>query len=236
MSPLIGRKEQEAGVVMWKRLTLFGILGSLTYALHVVLGGILWEGYNHLMQPISDLTAAGAPDRELLTIITGIYALFSIIFAVSALMYIRKTGSKLLNAGFILFLCMHLVSAAYNLFPEDLPNSALTFTGVMHIVVTGAVVPLAVLAPIFIGAAFRRLQQFKNYSLYSILTGIVMFVAGGITVVLMTNKMPYFGLFERINIGSLQLWMLLISLKLFTTKLENVPKTSAVGGNLQTKA
>ncbi|HEX9061947.1 MAG TPA: hypothetical protein VF941_17360, partial [Clostridia bacterium] len=53
------------------------------------------------------------------------------------------------------------------------------------------------------------------YSLYSIMTGILMFVAGGISVYLMVNHLPYFGLVERINIGSLQLWMFITSQKFY---------------------
>lgn len=200
---------------MWKKLTVFGMMGALAYVLHVVLGGLLWKGYNHLIQPISDLTATGAPDKVLLTHITDIYAIFSIIFALSAFIFIRKFGSKSLKAGFILFLCMHLVSASYKFFPEDLPGHT-TFTGFMHFVVTGAVVPLAILSPLVVGIGFRGMKEFKCYSVYSVITSIVIFVAGGISVALLANKLPYFGLFERINIGSLQLWMFLISLKLFT--------------------
>lgn len=200
---------------MWKKLTSFGMFGALAYVLHVVLGGILWKGYNHLMQPISDLTATGSPNRELLTKITDLYALLSIIFALSALICARKFDSKLLKSGLIIFLCMHIVSASYRFFPEDLQGVPLTFTGLMHLVVTGAVAPLSLLSPLLLGIAFSRIKEFKKCSAYSILTSIVMFIAGGITVYLMANKLPYFGLFERINIGSLQIWMFFISLRLF---------------------
>lgn len=205
---------------MWKKLTVFGMLGALVYALHVVLGGILWKGYNHLMQPISDLTAQGAPDRVLLSNITNFYALFSIIFAVSAYMVVRKYGIKILSAGFILFICMHLVSVLYGFFPEDLPGSSMTFNGLMHLVVTGAIVPLTILSVLFIGIGFRKVNGFKKYSVYSIITSIILFTAGGISVFILSSGLSYFGLFERINIGSLQLWMFLMSLKLFSTGIK----------------
>jgi len=108
-------------------------------SLHVVLGGILWKGYNHIMQPISDLTATGAPDRVLLSRITLAYALCSIAFAVCAYIYLRKSVPKVTRAGMITFFA---------------------------------------------------------------------------------NKLPYFGLFERINIGSLRIWMLVFSLTLFLDKGE----------------
>jgi len=50
---------------MKRILLLSGALAALAYAAHVVIGGLLWAGYSHLMQPISDLTATGAPDRAI---------------------------------------------------------------------------------------------------------------------------------------------------------------------------
>lgn len=204
---------------MWKKLTVFGMLGALVYVLHVAIGGMLWKGYNHLMQPISDLTAQGAPDRVLLGYFTGAYGVFSVIFSVSAFMYVRKAGSKLLNAGFIIFLFMHIVSMTYGLFPEDLLGSPMTFRGLMHYIVTGIIVPLTILSPLLTGVGMRKIDQFRRFSVYSIATSIIILTAGGISVFLAVNRMNYFGLFERINIGSLQLWMFSLSLKLFTSRI-----------------
>ncbi len=204
---------------MWRKLTAFGMAGALAYALHVVLGGLLWKGYSHLEQPISDLTAQGAPDRALLTGITSVYALFSIIFAVSAFMYVRRLKIRLLSTGFILFILMHIVSASYNIFPEDLAGAPATFRGIMHWVVTGAIVPLTILSVLLIGLGFRRVKGFGGYSAYSIVTSAILFIAGGTTVFILSQGLGFFGLFERINIGSLQLWMFLVSLKLFNTEI-----------------
>lgn len=200
---------------MWKKLTVFGMIGAVIYAVHVVLGGILWKGYNHLMQPISDLTASGAPDRSLLGFITLIYGLCSIVFAFSAFNYVKSFTPRLAAAGLAVFLAMHLVSITYGLFPEDLPDSPATFAGTMHIVVTSLIVPLTILAPILTGVGFRKAAGFKGFGTYSVITGIIIFIFGGASAILFANKLPYFGLVERINIGSLQLWMFLLSLRLF---------------------
>ena len=201
-----------------RNLTILGTFGALFYVLHVVLGGILWKGYNHIMQPISDLTAAGAPDRVLLGRITLAYALCSIIFAVCAYLYLRKSVPKVTRAGMITFIAMHLVSLSYSWFPQDLPGSAVTFAGTMHLVVTGLIVPLTICSPLLIGLGLRKLPRFRSFAVYSIITSIILFFAGGTTAILFANKLPYFGLFERINIGSLQIWMLAFSLVLFLDK------------------
>ena len=171
-----------------RNLTLLGTFGALLYVLHVVLGGILWQGYNHIQQPISDLTATGAPDRVLLSRITLGYALCSITFAVCAYLYLRNSVPKVTKAGMITFLAMQLVSLSYGWFPQDLPGSDV------------------------------------NFAVYSIITSIILFFAGGTTAIFFANKLSGFGLFERINIGSLQLWMLVFSLTLFFDKSNvNIP-------------
>ncbi len=200
---------------MWKKLSFFGMPGAFAYVFHVVLGGFLWKGYNHLHQPISDLTGQGAPDRALLVHITNLYSLFSILFAIGILMYFKKAPSGLLKAGLVLFLCMHIVSLSYAFFPEDFSGSKASFTGSMHLVVTFAIVPLTILFPIFVGLGIRQLSGYERFSAYSIVTGIILFLAGGTSAMLFAQKLPYFGLAERINIGTLQLWMFVTSWMIF---------------------
>ena len=203
---------------MAEKLTIFGALGVLAYVIHVVLGGFLWEGYSHLQQPISDLTAQGAPNRVLLSSITFVYGVFSIIFSASAYIVIKRFSPKISRVGMLLFLAMHSISITYGLFPQDLPGAPVTFTGVMHLVITALIVPLTILAPLLIGIGMRKVKGFHSYGNYSVVTGIIILIAGGSAALLFANQWPYFGLVERINIGVLQLWMLVTSIKLFTLK------------------
>lgn len=64
-------------------LMLSGMLAIVFYVVHVVIGGIKWKGYSHLQQPISDLTATGAPNRALMLTLTNVYGLLALLFAVS---------------------------------------------------------------------------------------------------------------------------------------------------------
>ena len=201
---------------IWKYLCISGMAAVAAYVLHVVLGGFLWQGYSHLQQPISDLTATGAPDAALLNDILLAYAIPAILFGLSAFMYLRHFAPKTARAGMLLYMIMQLVSFSYRFFPEDLPGAALTFSGLMHIVVTFAIVPLTILAPILLGAGLRKLERFRRFGTFSIVAGIVIFAAGGTSTVFFANHLPFFGLVERINIGTLQLWTFLAALKLVT--------------------
>lgn len=199
-------------------MTLFGAFAVLIYVLHVWVGGRLWEGYSHLHQPISDLTAIGAPDRVLLTGMTFLYGLLTIVFAASAYVFIKRFAPRISRIGVILLLAMYVISITYNLFPQDMPGAPVTFRGVMHLVVTALIIPLTIAAPIMIGFGLRKVEGFRKYGNYSVATGIIIFIAGGTAAIFFVNQLPYFGLVERINIGVLQLWMLVTSIKLFMMK------------------
>lgn len=200
---------------MVKKLTITGAAAVFFYLTHIVLGGTLWHGYSHLTQPISDLTATGAPHKNLLSIITFVYGLCAVTFAVITYIYLKNEVPKITRAGLLSFIILHAISITYGIFPVDLPGAPITFTGIMHIVITVLIIPLTIFAPILIGIGLRKNQYFSTFAVYSIATGIFIFFAGGATAYIFVNKLPYFGLVERINIGALQLWMLIFSVKLF---------------------
>lgn len=204
---------------MARKLTIFGIFGVFLYVLHIVLGGWLWSGYSHLQQPISDLTAQGAPDRGLLTAITFLYGVCSIVFAASAYAVLKSFAPKLSWSGMLIFLVMHLVSITYGLFPQDPAGAPVTFTGIMHLVITALIVPLTIAAPLLVGIGLRKVRGFEKYGKYCVVTGVIIFVAGGTTALFFANGWPYFGLVERLNIGALQLWMLVSSIVFFTATI-----------------
>jgi len=194
-----------------------GMLAVIAYLMHVIIGGILWNGYSHLQQPISDLTASGAPYRGLMQSLTGIYCVLALIFAFSFTIFESKKHRKIVFIGGVFFIMMHVISISYNFFPQDLPGSDVTFAGTMHIVVTALIVPFTVLTPILIGFGLIQEPTWKSFGQYSILTGILIFVFGGLCAVFFINKLPYFGLVERFNIGVLQIWTFYFSYKLSST-------------------
>lgn len=204
---------------VFRRFAILGVVAVSAYVLHIVLGGFLWNGYNHLMQPISDLTATGAPDREMLEKILWFYAIPAILYGLFAYLYMLKFSPKVAQAGMLLYLIMQIISFSYHFFPQDLPGAEPTFTGTMHLVVTFLIIPLTILAPILIGVGFRKIKGFERFGIYSIITGILIFIFGGTTAIFFAQKLPYFGLVERLNIGTLQVWTFLTALKLFCTDI-----------------
>ena len=199
---------------MKRILLLSGVLAAAAYAAHVVIGGLLWTGYSHLMQPISDLTAAGAPDRGTLSVILYAYSCFALAFGVAAFGRFRRLGLRTASWGMILYIAMQLVSVSYSFFPEDLPGSAMTFAGTMHLLVTAVIVPFTIGAPVVTGLGMRNANGLARAGWFSVACGILIFFAGGATAVFFAQRLPFFGLVERINIGTLQAWTFVMSLVL----------------------
>jgi hypothetical protein len=199
---------------MKRTLLLGGALAALAYAAHVVIGGLLWAGYSHLVQPISDLTATGAPDRGLLQVILYAYSAFALVFGVAGIGRLRGLGLKTAAWGMVLYVAMQLVSLSYSFFPEDLPGSAATFLGTMHLVVTGIIVPFTIAAPIVTGLGMRKAAGLARAGWFSVACGILVFFAGGASALFFARKLPFFGLVERLNIGTLQAWTLVLSVVL----------------------
>jgi hypothetical protein len=203
-----------------KRLILSaGMAAVLFYLLHVVLGGYLWTDYNQLQQPISDLTATGAPNRGLMVGLTSVYGVLALIFAVGFTVFESRKHCKPVMWGGISLIMMHIVSISYGFFPQDLPGAEVSFKGTMHIVVTGLIVPFTILSPFLVGFGFVKESSRKAFGIYSIISGFLILIFGSMCGIFFANKLLYFGLVERMNIGVLQLWTFLLSFKLTRTKL-----------------
>lgn len=196
-----------------KWLLKTGMLAVAFYVAHVILGGILWKDYSHLQQPISDLTSTGAPDKKLMLVFTTTYGVLALLFAILFTALESKKYPRLVFWGGVSFILMHVVSISYGLFPQDLPGSEPTFAGTMHLVVTALIVPFTILSPVLIGLGMRKKSGERAFGNFSLICGIMIFILGGITALFYAKHLDYFGLVERLNIGTLQVWTFFLSYK-----------------------
>ncbi|GAB2498586.1 hypothetical protein GCM10008929_18960 [Alkalibacterium psychrotolerans] len=90
----------------------------------------------------------------------------------------------------------------------------------MHIAITILIITLTILSPVLVGLGLRKTKCFYVYSYFSLVIGLVILLSGALAAIFIANEWPYFGVVQRINIGSLQLWMLVTSLKLLAVNAE----------------
>lgn len=204
----------------WQIIAISGALSVAVYLAHVVLGGLLWPEYSHIRQMISDLTGDGAPNAAMLRVFTTIYGVLACIFSVSLLMSFRALQvRRAARIGAVLLIIMEVSSlVGYGLFPLS-ESAEMNVQNVGHIVVTAVVVLTTVTCGFFIAAGLLKTDGFKKLGVFMLVCSCVMVVAGLMTPVTMATGWPIGGLVERINILTLQLWILVLSLSLIRKRL-----------------
>ena len=71
-----------------------------------------------------------------------------------------------------------------------------------------------IIMPLLMGLGLRQTDGFKNYSAYSFITSTIIFVSGLTGVILAGQGVHLFGFFERITIGSYEIWISVTALRL----------------------
>ncbi len=198
---------------VYGHLLLSGMLSSIVYILHVVIGGLLSDEYNHLIQPISDLTSSDAANRGLHIIFTSAYGILAIFFSYSLYYLMMGTENKLLNIGLMLFLIMQTVSFfGYLLFPLEVAGmEGNSFQSIMHIVVTIIVVLFTIGFTFVLGYSFVGSRDLRKLGVFILACGVIIILSGAGTGIVMANEIPIAGLVERINIFTLQIMVFVIS-------------------------
>lgn len=197
-----------------KKLLLFcGVFAAVLYGATVILGGFIRPGYSHLAEAISELVAAGAPNRHLLStlflgynILLGLFGL-GLFLKVNSQSHGRVPGT----IGSLTLLLVGLAGVLMELaFPQDPGGIPTTFAGSMHMVMAGIASLGTMVAILGTGLWFRVLPELKKYAAYSFLSVVIIFVSGGFTAMAMANNYPFFGLIERITIGTFILWLFVV--------------------------
>lgn len=194
-------------------LLLCGILSSLLYAAAVVLGAMRFEGYSSTSQTVSELFAIDAPSRPLIVALFTVYGVLIIAFGIGV--WRSAHGKRALQVTGGLLVAYGAVGLPAPPFtPIHLRGVEGTLTDTMHIVVTGVLVLLMLLA---IGFGAASLE--KRFRLYSVVTMVTLAVFGALAGmdgprIAANEPTPWAGVFERINIGVFLLWVVVLAVAL----------------------
>ncbi len=207
---------------IWQILCICGIISALVYTAHVVIGGFLWTNYSHITQTISELTADGAPGSLFLRVLTTAYGVLAIVFSVSLFFFFKERGfGKAAKIGAVLLIIMETVSLiGYGLFPLSEGGTEMDPQNMGHLIVTVVVVLCTITCGFFIGLGLKK-TALRKTGLFVFICAIIMVIAGGMTPVSMANSLPIAGLVERVNIFTLQIWIAVLSLSVFTADAKN---------------
>jgi len=188
-----------------KKRGLLLIIAGLMYIIAVIAGGFMVENYNHIYNAISELSEKGQNKVLFIEISFIIYNILIVIYSFISIMYKRK--NLLINIVYILLGLIGLSGIFMGIFPQEARDSELTIVGIMHFIFAG-IAAFATMAVALI-TFFNYIKKEKNYAFYSLITFIIIFISGISNVILMNNNIDsFFGLVERITIGSFIIWLI----------------------------
>ena len=198
-------------------ISLFGIVAPLFYIVPTVVGGLLRPGYSHLSNSVSDLLASGAPNRIYLMIPFTVYPIFLSVFGFGLFAILRSKPPPLNSQtgliGFILIgASMGILGIlTMTIFPQDPHGTPMTTPGLMHLILVAVQAISAMAAILLIGFWFRS-NGFSGYFIYSIISFVVLLITGIISIIGVTQGSQFIGLFERLNVGAIVQWLIVIGL------------------------
>lgn len=195
-----------------KILALRGMLGPIIYAVVLIVLGLLWPGYNHISQYMSELGALDAPHAIIMNIL-GFQLLGILIIAFGLGLYrgINKGWVMTISATLIIVAGSFMIAVGF--FPCDPSCNNISPIGTGHVItstIPAIVMPLAML---ILAYPLRKDSRWQGYWLFSLVLGIVAVILSPLGM--FTIFQPVAGLVQRLGIGVSLFWMLVMSTKLF---------------------
>ncbi len=193
-------------------LLVCGIVASLLYV--AMMEVIRYDGYSATSQTVSELSAIGAPTRNLWFWLAWVYTALVLAFGWGVWKSAGRNRPLRVVGGLIL--ASSLLGFVWPFAPmhqrEVLAAGGGTLSDTLHIALAFATVPLFLLTIGFGAAAFGRRFRF-----YSIATMAIAFGFGALTGLdgpRIGLPTPYVGLWERINIGVYMIWLVVLAVTL----------------------
>jgi hypothetical membrane protein len=191
-----------------KLLLMAGAAAVVVYAVGDVLSGLLYDGYSHRDQAISELSAFGSPVRPLMVTAILTHGVLLLAFGLGVLRTARRTsvwwiGALLVAIG-VLGLPTHTVWAMSS---RDMETG---FNDTMHIILSAMFSLFVVAAMVLSAVAYRGW-----FRVYSLATLVVVAGFGMASAVAMggfeQNDTPWVGSFERINAYAYFAWLIVLA-------------------------
>ena len=201
-----------------KILLASGIGSSVLYVVMNVVAAMRYPGYDSVSQTVSELSAIGAPTRDLWVAAAMLYEILIVAFGIGVWMSARHRRRLQVVAGLLL---------AYGIFNfwwppmhqrEVIAAGGGTLTDQLHLVWAGVAVLF-----MFLFIAFGATGFGTRFRLYSIGTILVLLFFGALTfpstdAIATGQPTPWVGVWERINIFMYLQWIAVLAIRLMREK------------------
>lgn len=204
-------------------IALGGVMGPLLFTLTTVICASLRPGYSHTSQFISELGATGSPNAYLMNFAGFIPA--GLMTALLGLSLILKLPKKFLTlTGSVLITVFGICMIVVGIFSNDFPYSeeAGSLSNRIHDQVSLLMFLSVIIGILILGISFRKLPSWRRLWLYSVLSSLI---SMGLLIALINSiqYLTYTGMWQRLYLLSLFLWMGIVGLHIFNAPRENEP-------------
>jgi hypothetical protein len=179
----------------------------VVYVATDILGGMRYPGYSFASQMVSELMAIGAPSEDFVDPLFLLYGGLVLAFGVGVYLEGLGRSRALRIAGVLLVMYAAFGFTGPTLFEMPQRGTGTLTDAVPHIVVTGVLVVLSLLATGLAGFALSK--RFRLYSLATISVMIGLGALGGPYGARLAagQPTPGFGIIERVDIYASMLWV-----------------------------
>jgi hypothetical protein len=201
------RRNPAADSLWIKLLLLCGVASSVVYAATDILASMRWEGYDWTARMVSDLLAVSAPTRSFIVAPMLAYNALILAFGIGVWLA-RRNRAQGVTA---ILLIVYAIAGVIGLLVFPLNYNASGSGATMHMVATFTLIVL--MFAFIVSAAGGGGTAFRIYSAVT-----VAIIIGGATLAGMQVPRieaglptPGLGVFERLNIYSMLLWMVVFA-------------------------
>ena len=197
-----------------KIYAICGMLSLIVFNLIWIMGGILQPGYSHIQNDVSSLMALGAPNKLLFDIMNITNFVLAIVFLIGLILVIKElegpiVGPVILLAGQILGITVPIF------FPLNYGGEPTGFTGMMHFIVVMITGFIALGGMIAMWRGLRKVDEWKGYDVYSLITFVLTLIFTMILVVAAGSEIM--GLAERFVIIINGQYLFVLAFKTYRT-------------------
>lgn len=200
---------------MKKRIYLIGMAAAVVYVFSVILGGVLWDGYSHLSQAISEFTMVRSPILTTMDRLFSTYGLLLFLFGLGWYSIWVEEKNKWLKASAAMLIVCSLAGLLMKFAPMDPIGHSLTTRGTVHLVLAGVASLSTILAVFFAAYGFKETKYAAKLSNFSYTIACLIVIFGALAAIAPKLLPSYLGLTERLTIGSFIIWLFWITFKLF---------------------
>ena len=199
------------------KLGICGIISLLSYTAMVLFSPLAYPGYDWMSMAVSDLSAEGAPSRELAGQLNALFGPCAVVSVMAVCVAAANFKSKTLRLGIYFFAAMEWIcDVGYKMFPWVKDASGSHPRNVMHLIVTALVVVFSLAALILtaVGAKKEGMGSLRNWALACLAAMLI----GPMGTALLPKSV--FGIFERFSTFSAVVFNAVLGAFLLTGKFD----------------